>query len=57
MKPTSPTGMSFANAHRWCPRFSHETIFETALGRHIPVELVETIRRGGKTCHLVAHLA
>jgi hypothetical protein len=42
--------------HCECTRFTHETIFETALGRHIPVELVETIRRGGKTCHLVAHL-
>jgi hypothetical protein len=43
--------------HCECTRFTHETIFETALGRHIPVELVETIRRGGKTCHLVAHLS
>lgn len=42
--------------HCECTRFTHETIFETALGRHVPVELVETIRRGGKTCHLVAHL-
>ena len=43
--------------HCECTRFTHETIFETALGRHIPVELVETIRRGGKNCHLVAHLS
>ena len=43
--------------HCVCTRFTHETIFETALGRHIPVELVETIRRGGKTCHLIAHLS
>ena len=43
--------------HCECTRFTHETIFETALGRHIPVELVETVRRGGKTCHLIAHLA
>jgi len=42
--------------HCECTRFTHETIFETALGRHIPVELVETVRRGGKNCHLVAHL-
>lgn len=42
--------------HCECTRFTHETIFATALGRHIPVELVESIRRGGKTCHLVAHL-
>jgi hypothetical protein len=43
--------------HCECTRFTHETIFATALGRHIPVELVETVRRGGKTCHLIAHLA
>jgi hypothetical protein len=43
--------------HCECTRFTHETIFETALGRHVPIELVETVRRGGSTCHLVAHLA
>ncbi len=43
--------------HCECTRFTHEAIFETALGRHVPVELVETVRRGGKTCHLVAHLS
>jgi hypothetical protein len=43
--------------HCECTRFTHETIFETALGRHIPVEIVESIRRGGKTCHLIAHLS
>jgi hypothetical protein len=43
--------------HCECTRFTHETIFETALGRHIPVELIETVRRGGKNCHLIAHLS
>lgn len=43
--------------HCECTRFTHETIFETALGRHIPVELVESIRRGGSKCHLIAHLS
>jgi hypothetical protein len=42
--------------HCECTRFTHETIFSAALGRPIQVELVESIRRGGKTCHLVAHL-
>jgi hypothetical protein len=42
--------------HCECTRFTHETIFETALGRHIPIELVETVRRGGTNCHLIAHL-
>lgn len=43
--------------HCECTRFTHETVFQAALGRHIPVELVESVRRGGKTCHLIAHLA
>lgn len=43
--------------HCECTRTTHQTIFETALGRPIPVEIVETLRRGGKTCHFVAHVA
>jgi len=43
--------------HCECTRFTHEAIFATALGRHIPIELVETVRRGGRNCHLVAHLS
>jgi hypothetical protein len=42
--------------HCECTRATHQTVFETALGRPIRVELIETVRRGGKTCHLVAHL-
>jgi hypothetical protein len=43
--------------HCECTRFTHETIFTRALGRPIRVELLESVRRGGRTCHLVAHLA
>lgn len=43
--------------HCECTRFTHETIFSTALGRPIRVELVESVRRGGQTCHLIAHLS
>jgi len=43
--------------HCECTRATHEAIFEAALSRHIRVELVETVRRGGQRCHLVAHLA
>jgi hypothetical protein len=43
--------------HCECTRTTHQTIFETALGRPVPVDIVETLRRGGKTCHFVAHLA
>jgi predicted hydrocarbon binding protein len=31
--------------------------FETALGKQVKVEVVESLRRGGKTCHFVAHVA
>lgn len=43
--------------HCECTRFTHETVFSTALGRPIRAELVETVRRGGKTCHILVHLA
>jgi hypothetical protein len=43
--------------HCECTRATHEAIFETALGRHVRVELVETVRRGGQRCHLIAHLS
>jgi hypothetical protein len=43
--------------HCECTRATHEAIFETALVRHIRFELVETVRRGGQRCHLVAHLS
>jgi len=43
--------------HCECTRATHQSIFETALGRPIRVEVRETLRRGGKTCHFVAHLA
>ena len=42
--------------HCECTRFTHETIFETALGRHVPIELVASVRRGDANCHLIAHL-
>lgn len=42
--------------HCECTRTTHQTIFETALGRPIKVEILESLRRGGKTCHFAAHL-
>ena len=44
------------DVHCECTRMTHQTIFETALDRPIKVELLESVRRGGKTCHLVVHL-
>jgi hypothetical protein len=43
--------------HCECTRATHEAIFATALGRRVRVELVETVRRGGQRCHLLAHLS
>jgi hypothetical protein len=43
--------------HCECTRSTHQSIFETALGRPVRVEILETLRRGGKTCHFLAHLA
>ena len=43
--------------HCECTRATHQTVFETALGRPIKVELLETVRRGGQRCHLVVHLS
>jgi hypothetical protein len=42
--------------HCECTRTTHQTIFETALGRPFKVDIVESLRRGGKTCHFVVHL-
>ena len=43
--------------HCECTRSTHQAIFETALGRKVRVEVLESLRRGGKTCHFLAHLA
>ncbi len=43
--------------HCECTRATHLTIFETALERPIQVKILESLRRGGKTCHFVATVA
>lgn len=45
------------DVHCECTRTTHQTICETALGRPCRVEILETVRRGGKTCHFVVHPA
>jgi hypothetical protein len=42
--------------HCECTRNTHKTIFETALGRPFRVEIAESLRRGGKTCHFIVYL-
>jgi hypothetical protein len=43
--------------HCECTRMTHQTIFETALGRPFKVDILESVRRGGKTCHFRVHLS
>lgn len=42
--------------HCHCTKATHQAIVETALGRPVRMEIVETLRRGGRTCHFVAHV-
>lgn len=42
--------------HCECTRMTHQSIFETALGKPIKVDIAESLRRGGKTCHFIAHV-
>jgi hypothetical protein len=41
--------------HCECTRATHQAIFEAALGRPVRVEILESLRRGGRTCHFLAH--
>ncbi len=42
--------------HCYCSRGTHQAVWEAALGRPIQVDIAETVRRGGKTCHFVVTL-
>lgn len=42
--------------HCECTRSTHQTVCETALGRPLAVDVLETVRRGGRTCHFVVHI-
>jgi hypothetical protein len=48
-RPAKPNDM-----HCECTRATHQTIFETALGRPVDVKILESVRRGNKTCHFLA---
>jgi len=43
--------------HCECTRSTHKIIFETALGKPFRVEIAESLRRGGKTCHFIVYLS
>lgn len=42
--------------HCECSRTSHQTIWETAIGHPFTVDILESVRRGDKTCHFLVHL-
>lgn len=42
--------------HCECTRNTHRTVFEAALGRPFRVDVLESLRRGGRTCHFVVFL-
>lgn len=48
-RPAKPNDL-----HCECTRATHQTIFETALGRPVEVKILESVRRGNKTCHFLA---
>lgn len=50
-KPVKP-----GDLHCECTRMTHQTIFETAMNRPFKVDILESLRRGGKTCHFLVHL-
>lgn len=43
--------------HCECTKATHQTIFETALGVPVNVKILESLRRGGKTCHFLVSLS
>lgn len=42
--------------HCECTRSTHQAIFETAMGKPFKVDIIESLRRGGKTCHFAVHI-
>lgn len=42
--------------HCHCTKATHRAICSAALGREVEVEIVETLRRGGRTCHFLVRV-
>jgi hypothetical protein len=42
--------------HCECTRNTHRAVFEAALGKPFRVDVSESLRRGGKTCHFIVYL-
>jgi hypothetical protein len=45
------------DVHCHCSQGSHQAVWQTALGRPVRVDIVESVRRGGRTCRFVVRLA
>lgn len=43
--------------HCYCTRATHQTIWETALGKPVKIDILQSVRRGDPTCHFLVHLA
>lgn len=42
--------------HCNCTKATQQAIFETAMGRPIKVDILESVRRGDLTCHFLVHM-
>lgn len=51
-RPAKPNDL-----HCNCTKATHQSIWEAALGRKYKIDILETVRRGGKTCHFLVHLS
>ena len=43
--------------HCYCTRAMHASIWEAALGHTVPIDILQTVRRGDPTCHFLVRLA
>jgi hypothetical protein len=39
----------------YCTRATHQAIWETALGRPVNIDILQSVRRGDPTCHFLVH--
>ncbi len=51
-RPTRPNDIQCE-----CTRATHQAVFEAALGKKFRADVAESIRRGGKTCHIRIYLS
>ncbi len=42
--------------HCYCSRATQQAIWEAAMGRKYKIDILESVRRGARTCHFLVHL-